>query len=642
MIARGLPTARLLRAPPAGVVAAGARARSPRHIVAIFIGAGLIIWALGAGDEQGLTPDGWDSSRAGAYAANFVAVAIRRPDRRGAHVPRRRHDAASLRYGAPVAVVVTALAFGLGPRAAARARRPRLLRVVTALLRLQTDSVYPCILVHSRVQRDEPDSGRHGLTATLFSPGARRDRPARRSRLHGFSQRRATRGHRDRHPGRRGRAAPRHADREPATPRRTPGISATAQRPRVRSSPTSTPPGRFVATVTATNAAGEVAQAQVVVTGSRRTLTPESAASARYGEPAVSRRVLRPAAAGARVQIYRGRTYVTSARVGANGRFRATAAPALSRGRTTPASERRDRPNVSSASARRSRRRCWATAVVGSTPDARARGSCRPEPARSPSACFLDGHRVLVRGRGTVKLPTGSAGHACGSSWSPSRAPATRRSARSSPRRSSCRRSRPARAARASLALERRLAELHYALHGIDGYYGTDTFEAVLAFQKVNGLPRTGRVEPWLWRRLARASVPRATRGGDYIEVDKTRQVLFGRAGRHRDAGRPRLDRRDRQHAARHLARLPQGRRLGLGALVPDVLHGRLRDPRLPVRARVSRPLTAACGCRCGSRRRLFRANGLRHDGGRAPTDRRPTPTTRRSRSCASSSRPTT
>ena len=77
------------------------------------------------------------------------------------------------------------------------------------------------------------------------------------------------------------------------------------------------------------------------------------------------------------------------------------------------------------------------------------------------------------------------------------------------------------------LALERRLAELRYALRGVDGVYGQDTFEAVLAFQKVHGLPRTGRVEPWLWRRLARAAIPRAQRGGDYIEVDKTRQVLF-------------------------------------------------------------------------------------------------------------------
>jgi N-acetylmuramoyl-L-alanine amidase len=77
------------------------------------------------------------------------------------------------------------------------------------------------------------------------------------------------------------------------------------------------------------------------------------------------------------------------------------------------------------------------------------------------------------------------------------------------------------------LALERRLADLHYALRGVDSTYGYDTFEAVLAFQKVNWLPRTGRVEPWLWKWLARADIPRAARGGNYLEVDKTRQVLF-------------------------------------------------------------------------------------------------------------------
>ena len=49
----------------------------------------------------------------------------------------------------------------------------------------------------------------------------------------------------------------------------------------------------------------------------------------------------------------------------------------------------------------------------------------------------------------------------------------------------------------------------------------------MLAFQKVNGMPRTGRVDRVLWRRLAAAPVPRARFGGDHVEVDKTRQVLF-------------------------------------------------------------------------------------------------------------------
>lgn len=76
-------------------------------------------------------------------------------------------------------------------------------------------------------------------------------------------------------------------------------------------------------------------------------------------------------------------------------------------------------------------------------------------------------------------------------------------------------------------ALERRLLELHYALKGVDGFFGNDDYDAVLAFQKVNGMPRTGSVDRVLWRRLAGATVPLARFGGDHVEVDKTRQVLF-------------------------------------------------------------------------------------------------------------------
>jgi N-acetylmuramoyl-L-alanine amidase len=74
--------------------------------------------------------------------------------------------------------------------------------------------------------------------------------------------------------------------------------------------------------------------------------------------------------------------------------------------------------------------------------------------------------------------------------------------------------------------LERRLAALHYAV-GIDGAFGSDDVEAVYAFQKVEGLARTGAVDSAFWARLARARTPSARYGGDHIEVDKTRQVLF-------------------------------------------------------------------------------------------------------------------
>jgi L,D-transpeptidase catalytic domain/Putative peptidoglycan binding domain len=76
-------------------------------------------------------------------------------------------------------------------------------------------------------------------------------------------------------------------------------------------------------------------------------------------------------------------------------------------------------------------------------------------------------------------------------------------------------------------ALEQQLHELRYALLGVDGVYAQDTYDAVMAFQKVHGMPRTGRVDVAFWRRLARTGIPRARYAGTHVEVDKTRQVLF-------------------------------------------------------------------------------------------------------------------
>jgi hypothetical protein len=76
------------------------------------------------------------------------------------------------------------------------------------------------------------------------------------------------------------------------------------------------------------------------------------------------------------------------------------------------------------------------------------------------------------------------------------------------------------------LTLEQRLRDLHYAVQ-VDGVYGDDDVEAVYAFQKVNGLARTGAVDGALWARLAVAGIPAARYPGDHVEIDKTRQVLF-------------------------------------------------------------------------------------------------------------------
>jgi N-acetylmuramoyl-L-alanine amidase len=279
--------------------------------------------------------------------------------------------------------------------------------------------------------------------------------------------------------------------------------------------------GRFVATVTATNSAGETAQAQVAVSVVRRTITLELPRRADHGAAGTMAGSLRPAVPGARVQIYRGRVYVASARVRANGRFRTTVrlrspGPYHARYGAARSAERTValRPRVVAT--------LLSTVPVGGALTLRA----RLVPTRAGSLrvrVLLDGR--LVRSR-AGRLPTGRAGTLRVELTSTPRPGyrAVRRIVTSQIVLPSL-----ALGARGSsvLALERRLAELHYALRGVDGAYGSDTFEAVLAFQKVNGLPRTGGVEPWLWRRLALAGIPKAAHAGDYIEVDKTRQVLF-------------------------------------------------------------------------------------------------------------------
>jgi peptidoglycan hydrolase-like protein with peptidoglycan-binding domain len=77
------------------------------------------------------------------------------------------------------------------------------------------------------------------------------------------------------------------------------------------------------------------------------------------------------------------------------------------------------------------------------------------------------------------------------------------------------------------LALNQELGRLHIALAGVDSTYGFDTRDAVVTFQKLHGLPRTGTVDGRLWRSLLAAKPPRARYAGNHIEVSKPRQVLL-------------------------------------------------------------------------------------------------------------------
>ena len=112
------------------------------------------------------------------------------------------------------------------------------------------------------------------------------------------------------------------------------------------------------------------------------------------------------------------------------------------------------------------------------------------------------------------------------------------------------------------VALEQRLRELHYALRDTSGVFDDDDQGAVLAFQKVNGLERTGVVTPALWSLLAARG---RAEGALRRRPRRGRQDAAGALPRPRRQGRAddaRLDRRDGQHAARRVARLQQGRRL--------------------------------------------------------------------------------
>jgi hypothetical protein len=72
------------------------------------------------------------------------------------------------------------------------------------------------------------------------------------------------------------------------------------------------------------------------------------------------------------------------------------------------------------------------------------------------------------------------------------------------------------------------LASLHYAVRHT-GSFGAELVDSLYAFQKVQGLPRTGVADAATWRALAhpRLARPRYASPADHLEVDKGHQVLY-------------------------------------------------------------------------------------------------------------------
>jgi hypothetical protein len=301
------------------------------------------------------------------------------------------------------------------------------------------------------------------------------------------------------------------------------GDGATAEGPAVQHV---YPAGRFTARVTATSPTGDSAQAEVTVTSIGLSL----------GAPLVGRyqqklrfhgRVV-PALKGVRIGLYRGERRIATVRTGRGGGF-------FLRGRVGTPDQRytvryggavskalvlavrpgldtafrgsgqvghrlaflaRSRPaNAGTLTVRvwrgkrlvKARRGKGRLQIALST---RSAGDYRVSVAIRPAAGYLRARRALER---IVFLPTLSAGSAGPSVYE----------------------------------LDRRLNELHYGLGRVDGYFGRDDFDAVIAFQKLHGLPRTGAVDTSVWSKLQQAQAPRPRYPGDHVEVSKGRQVLF-------------------------------------------------------------------------------------------------------------------
>ena len=236
-----------------------------------------------------------------------------------------------------------------------------------------------------------------------------------------------------------------------------------------------------------------------------------------------------PAEKGRRVGLYLGSKRVATGRTGKTGRFR-IGAPISRPGQYVARFE----GAVSSPVAVRVRP-LVRTSFSGSGLVRRPlvfNARVRPAGSAQLRARVWRGRRLLIDrtspGRVRVPLPTGRVGAfriRLDAIPAPGFAPATRKLRKTVivPRLG------PGSAGPSVHELEAALAAQHYALAGVNGYYGSDTFDAVIAFENVHGLPRTAVVDARFWRVLLASGPPkpRFPNDGDHIEINKSRQYLL-------------------------------------------------------------------------------------------------------------------
>jgi peptidoglycan hydrolase-like protein with peptidoglycan-binding domain len=285
--------------------------------------------------------------------------------------------------------------------------------------------------------------------------------------------------------------------------------------------------GRFVAHVTATSG-GESSQASVTITSYGLTLKAPRAPT--YGQRARFTGRLVPAAKGKRVVLYRGSGRIGSAKTGRGGRFSV-------RGRVGAPTEQytaRSGPAVS-APITVAVRPALTASFKGSGQVGRALvllARERPAGAGTMTVRVWRGKHLFASRSGSgllrIRLNTRRVATyrvrisvAPAQGYAPNSTLLTHAvffpNLRVGSRGPSV------------LALEQRLHELHFDLAAVDGNYGIDTAGAVVAFQKLHGLPRNGVTDARFWRELEVAHVPvsRYAGPGLHVEVSKGLQVLF-------------------------------------------------------------------------------------------------------------------
>jgi peptidoglycan hydrolase-like protein with peptidoglycan-binding domain len=284
--------------------------------------------------------------------------------------------------------------------------------------------------------------------------------------------------------------------------------------------------GLWTATITATAPDGETAQAQVVVRAESVTLAAASPAT--YGKVTLFTGSLKPGVAGMRVFLDGGGRTFARGTTGAGGAFHIQARAGVPGAVVAHADKAASppfmlavRPSVTVSFAGRQ------------TLDGKLSVVARIRPASAGTLAL-----TVRRAGGIVKTRLGddlvvpldtrvpgnvvvTAAARAAPGWSPARVRASTTVAY------------PQLAEGASgssvSAVRARLSALGYEVPPASSSFSAALLDAVYAFQKVQGLPRTGIVSAAVWAKLNHPLQPRPRYAGpaEHIEIDKAHQVLY-------------------------------------------------------------------------------------------------------------------